>query len=43
MIKIEYRSSYYLLEFKGILDFDSNLDNIFGWIYRMEDFLQTVR
>ena len=42
MIKIEHQNSYYFNEFENILDFDSNLDNIFDWIYKMDDFLQTV-
>lgn len=29
MIKMEYQSSYYLLEFKDIVDFDSNSNDIF--------------
>lgn len=29
MIKMEYQSSYYLLEFKDIVDFDGNSNDIF--------------
>lgn len=29
MIKMKYQSSYYLLEFKDIVDFDGNSNDIF--------------
>ena len=42
MIKIDYQSSYSLIKFEVILDFIGNFNDIFGWIWKMDDFLQNV-
>lgn len=42
MIKMDYQSSYCLLEFEVILNFIGNFDDIFDWIWTMDDFLQDI-